>query len=102
MLYKTPPPIFKYDVADMKDLYKKTEKWHIEEPLPVFDLKNVITGDDVLEKLPEIVARASGNNSVLLVMDSVDMQREEKSLKPYVEEILKNHQFEVRKLVLEG
>lgn len=81
MLYHIPPPVFRYDVADMNDLYKKTEKWYSDGPLPTFDLKNVIAGDDALEELPDLIRRSGSVKDILLVMDEVDMLRDGADLK---------------------
>ena len=48
-----PPPVFKYDVADMEGLEKKIFRWSDRKKLPEMELKQVLCGQNAIYMLPD-------------------------------------------------
>lgn len=101
---KLPPPVFKYDPANMADLKAKTIRWPDPEKLPQYELQKVVVKSGAIFELPtELKSLApDGSGEVVLVMDKTPMLRNGESLKPMVKRMLADDGFEVQTIELAG
>ena len=99
-----PPAEFKYDPGDMPGLQEKIKSWADYDRLPEIELKRVIVGPDAINELPQVLKEINpeGSGEVVLVMDKTPMERDGKSLKPMVQQMLADAGFETRVVELEG
>jgi glycerol-1-phosphate dehydrogenase [NAD(P)+] len=99
-----PPAEFKYDPGDMPGLQEKIKSWADYDQLPEIELKQVIVGPDAIKELPQVLKEINpeGSGEVVLVMDKTPMERDGKSLKPMVQQMLADAGFETRVVELEG
>lgn len=98
-----PPPIFKYDPADMPGLYEKIKRYDDYDELQAMELRQTICAPDAILELPAVLSElAPGIRDVTLVMDQTPMTRGGVSLKPMVREMLATAGYEVHVIELEG
>lgn len=99
-----PPPVFKYDPANMPELEEKIKRWSDYDQVPQIELKKVIIGEDAILDLPRVLRDLAPNDSeeVVLVMDKTPMLRGSVSLKPMVKQMLAEAGFEVHVVELAG
>ena len=91
-----PPPIFKYDPANMPELYERIKRYEDYDELPALELRQTICAPDAILELPAVLDElAPGVREVLLVMDQAPMKRGADSLKPMVREMLASAGYEV-------
>lgn len=104
MLYLTPPPVFKYDVADMNDLNRRISMWEDRLKIPEIELDQVICGQNAVYSLPDALSSLgiTSEHEVLLVMDDVKMARGDDEVKTLVIRLLEESGFNFTKLILEG
>lgn len=101
---KLPPPVFKYDPANMQDLFQKIKRWDDYDQVPQIELKKCIYKEDAILELPKVIKEVSQGDSgeVILVMDKVTYMRDGESLKPMVKSMLADAGYEVNIVELEG
>lgn len=99
-----PPPVFKYDPANMPDLEEKIKRWEDYDEVPEIELKKCVFGEDAILELPKVLKELAPNDSdeVILIMDKVPYMRDGVLLKPMVKSMLENAGFELRIVELEG
>ncbi len=99
-----PPPVFRYDPANMPDLEEKIKRWWDYDQVPKIELKRVVVGEDAILELPKSLKTISpeGTDEVVLVMDKVPYLRQGVSLKPMVKSMLSEAGFEVHVVELQG
>ena len=98
-----PPPVFKYDPANMPEIEEKIKRWSDYDQIPTIELKKVIIKEDAILELPQVLRELApdGSGEVILVMDKVPFMREGVSLKPMVKSMLAEAGFEVHIVELE-
>ena len=102
---KLPPPVFKYDPANMPDLEEKIRRWDDYDQLPEgMEFKRLIIHDDAILELPQVLRDLApgGSGEVVLVMDKVPFRRDGVDLKPMVRTMLADAGLDVRVVELEG
>jgi len=99
-----PPPVFKYDPANMPDLEEKIKRWSDYDQIPKIELNKMVIGEDAILELPKVLRELApdGTGEVILVMDKVAYMREGVSLKPMVKAMLAEAGFEVHVVELAG
>ena len=99
-----PPPVFKYDPADMPALEEQIKRWADYDLIPKIELKKVIVKEDAILELPQVLHELApdGSGEVILVMDKIPYTRDGASLKPMVKSMLAEAGFEVHVVELEG
>jgi glycerol-1-phosphate dehydrogenase [NAD(P)+] len=99
-----PPPVFKYDPANMPELEEKIKRWPDYDQIPEIELKRVIVGEDAIQELPKVLRELApaGAGEIVLVMDKVPFTRQGASLKPMVKGMLAEAGFEVHVVELAG
>jgi glycerol-1-phosphate dehydrogenase [NAD(P)+] len=99
-----PPPIFKYDPANMPELYEKIKRYDDYAELPAnLELRQTICAPDAILELPNVLqALAPGTREVILVMDQTPMKRGTDSLKPMVREMLAAAGYAIDLVEIEG
>jgi glycerol-1-phosphate dehydrogenase [NAD(P)+] len=104
MLHPLPPPVFKYDIANLQDMNQRIRRWWDFDTLPKLMLRNVIVGEDAIMRLPNVLAAlgVASHSAVLAVMDSTEMYRGGKNLKPLILSLMEEAGYTVERLVLEG
>ncbi len=100
----TASPIFPIDPADLPALKRWLMTQNDRRNLRSVDIDEILIGPDVLLQLPAALQRAGISNGmqVLLVMDETPMRREKQDLKPFVQALLHNADYQVETLWLKG
>lgn len=104
MLNQLPPPVFKYDVSNLKELENKIKKWKDYDDIPQLELKEIIVDQDAILKIPSALTdlQVKHGSTVVVVMDETPMIRDKKSLKPMISEILSKEGYIIKPVVLKG
>ncbi len=102
MLRQVPPPVFKYDVTDMKGLERQLSHWPEKRQLPDIELKQVAAGQNAIYQLPDLLASlgVTAEYEVILVMDAMPYKRDDAEVKTLVENLLTQSGFRVHRVVL--
>ena len=102
---KLPPPVFKYDPANMPDLEEKIRRWDDYDQLPEgMEFKRLIIHDEAILELPQVLRDMApdGSGELILVMDKVPYRRDGVDLKPMVRNMLADAGFNAEVIELEG
>ncbi len=102
---KLPPPVFKYDPANMPDLEEKITRWDDYDQLPEgMEFKRLVIHDDAILELPRVLRDMApdGSGELILVMDKVPYRRDGVDLKPMVRTMLADAGFNAEVIELEG
>ena len=104
MMNILPPPVFKYDVADMEGLEKKIFRWSDRKKLPEMELKQVLCGQNAIYMLPDALRflGVTQEQEILVIMDEVEMVRGDQKVKPLVKDILTESGYQWKEIVLKG
>ncbi|MBE6829413.1 MAG: sn-glycerol-1-phosphate dehydrogenase [Ruminococcaceae bacterium] len=104
MLNRLMPPVFKYDVGNMKDLNERIKRWSDYDQIPKIELEDVIVGRDAIERLPDALQSLGvrAGHRVIAVMDETVILRKGEKLKEQVQALLTRAGYAVEKLVLKG
>ena len=104
MMNILPPPVFKYDVADMEGLEKKISRWSDRKKLPEMELKQVLCGQNAIYMLPDALRflGVTQEQEILVIMDEVEMVRGDQKVKPLVKDILTESGYQWKEIVLKG
>lgn len=99
-----PPPIFKYDPANMPELFEKIKRYDDYAELPQnLELRKTICSLDAILELPAVLDElAPGTREVILVMDQTPMKRGNDDLKPMVRDMLATAGYAVELVEIEG
>lgn len=99
-----PPPIFKYDPANMSELYEKIKRFDDYDELPKeLELQQTLCAPDAILELPRVLNElVPGKREVILVVDQTPMKRGAGSLKPMVREMLATAGYAVELVEVEG
>ena len=99
-----PPPVFKYDPANIPEIEEKIKRWADYDQVPKIELKKVVIGEDAILDLPKVLRELAPNGpgEVVLVMDKTVYSRAGANLKPMVKSMLAEAGFEVHIVELEG
>ena len=104
MLNQLMPPVFKYDVGNMKDLNERIKRWSDYDQIPKIELQDVIAGQDAILQLPKALHSldVKAGRRVLVTMDETIILRKGEKLKEQVLKLLSEAGYAVEKLVLTG
>ncbi len=104
MLNRLPPPVFKYDVADMNDLHRRISLWSDYGRIPKIELEEVITGKNAIYRLPEALRKlgVAAGDEIIVVMDETKILRGKEEIKPLVLGIIQGCGYRAKPLVLKG
>jgi len=84
-------------------LCRRITRWDDHQKLPVIETKEIIVGQDVYPRLPELLsAYGKPSGKMLVLMDSTVMYRQGRDLKRDIINLLSNAGYDVQELVLEG
>src|SRR5713101_5332985 len=100
----TASPTFPIDPADLPALKRWLMTQNDRKDLRTVDIDEILIGPDVLLQLPAVLQRTGISNGmqVLLMMDETPMRREKQDLKPFVQALLHNADYQVETLWLKG
>lgn len=104
MLNILPPPVFKYDVADMDELNRRISLWTDRQKIPDIELKKVYCGQNAIYSLPDALRflGVSSEHEILVIMDDVKMRRGNEEVKSLVIDILEESGYQCKKVVVKG
>lgn len=103
MLHLIPPPVFKYDVANMENLNEQISHWEERRQLPQIELKKVVAGQNAIYQLPDILSYlgVQKDYEVICTMDHAVHKRGEQEVKPLVLSLLEESGYQVKKIIFE-
>lgn len=102
MYRKIPPPVFKYDIEDIDELYSKISVFPDFKDIPRIELKRVVTGSNAITELSHALdyLGIKKEQPLFLVMDKVPMFRAGEEIKAGIQQRLTKQGYLVETIVL--